>query len=314
MKTNKKTLLAILFLAILLLPLAAMAQTNTFGKDINKSTLQSDALLAYNQIMDNTSKLVDLNQRGIGTARFEDEIYIATELFETAYASQQQGLRASFTDALARSKQTAQTIETAFGMKDELVVLKEEIDLEKTEIDTTTVTDLYNKAEQEFGDQRFEKTLEYINSAYEKISELQSAQAKSSAMLIASQQNLTSFVSQNWLLLAILFSIPIIIYGLFRKQMKRVILQRKHNMNETEVEVLKNEIRKTQAEYFVNGKLAEGTYHIRTKIYGDKIRDLNKENALIEEQMSGLGHAVARLEKPAEKKFAYKEKKGKKLK
>jgi hypothetical protein len=298
---GRKKLIGAILLLIFLLVMPASVYSAVFSDlDINSQTLTSEALMAYNKVINNQSQLRDLNERGIGTTRISDEIFLAAQLFENAYIKQKEGVFGDYSKSLAQSNQTADLIQRAFGMKDELVTLKEEIDLQTEQLDVTGAKELYSKAEQEFTDQRFERVLEYIDAAYTKLSELQSVQAKSTAMFAASQKNFEEFVKQNWAILAIVIGVPVILYLLFRKKITIYILKKKIELNEMEIIVLKDELKTTQSNYFVKGNMAEATYHIRVRLYGDKIRDLNKENALYTEKIAELGHKP----EPREKIFA----------
>jgi len=64
-------------------------------------------------------------------------------------------------------------------------------------------------------------------------------------------------------------------------------LKRKIKANYAEIEVLKGEIRLSQEVYFIKGQMSESEYHIKIKIYSEKIRTLNKDTAMLSEKIEG---------------------------
>ncbi|MBT4870985.1 MAG: hypothetical protein HON47_05410, partial [Candidatus Diapherotrites archaeon] len=178
-------------------------------------------------------------------------------------------------------------IELAYLTKDEINAVKKAT-LELTdEIDVSGVDEIIVLAEVEFVDERYERAGEYVEKAYDKMIELQSIEAKAEVVYLAARQNIETFLRENWeVLLGSVIAI-FVFFFLFGRRLKRSFLKRKIKANYAEIEVLKGEIRLSQEVYFIKGQMSESEYHIKIKIYSEKIRTLNKDTAMLSEKIEG---------------------------
>jgi len=146
------------------------------------------------------------------------------------------------------------------------------------------------EAEKEFSDERYEYATARIDATYAKMSELQGVEAKASAAYEATRKSVLGFVSDNWGFIVLVVVGPGFVYLLFRKRIKLWGLNRRIEGARFEEGVLKNEVKKAQENYFIEGRIAEGEYSIKVKMYGEKIRDLNRLAAVYEEKKAELLH------------------------
>jgi hypothetical protein len=228
-----------------------------------------------------------MEKEGFKVSRISDELFLIKEQYATAREARISGKPYDLSQIDSRITSLSATIDLAYLTRDEIIAVKIEAENTKKEIDVNEAELIIKQAEQEFNDQRYEKAREYVNSAYEKLIELKSFQAKANAAYIAARKNIEGFLIENGqIIVGILLAIAVL-YLLFRKKIKRALLKKKIKDNEAEVMVLKKEIQKAQESFFVRNNLSEGEYAIKTKIYGEKIRDLNRDNALLTEQLEG---------------------------
>jgi hypothetical protein len=242
--------------------------------------------LASGKINRLQGQIAILRDDGFAINRLADELFLVKQLLENNKNKEIAGTPVSYVKIFEKVDTISKLIQQAKLINDELVTLQQALDDASVGLDVTQAQEIFNEAKQEFTDQRYEVSLGLIDATYDKILELQSFQAKTSAIYDATSKNIISFVDENKEALVAIIIIPIIIYLVFRKKIKRRRLSKKIRMNEMEIDVLKNEIKNTQQKYFVTGGLSESEYTIKMNIYSEKIRNLNKDTALLQEELA----------------------------
>ena len=283
---NNKILIIMAILVLLLLPL------NVLALDANAYTAQrQDSIEKINLAKD---KIQEMKDTGFTTTRLEDEFTILRQIHENNLFKINNDQLPDFEQFNMRYKAIEQTILDSYQVKDELIALKKTIDESSKEIDTTVAKEMYLEAEKEFADERYEFAIKKIDATYEKIIELQGVQAKANAAYESTRKNLTNFLIENKLQIGLIIGVPLLTYLIFRKKIKLHSLNKQIDSIKFEAEVLKNEIKKAQEVYFVEGKIPEGEYSTKVKLYSDKIRELNRKVALLEEEKEKLIHLKSR--------------------
>lgn len=279
---NKKIFLIMLAILIISLPLTVLALDN--------NAYQEERQDAINKINLIKVKIEEMEEIGFTTTRLEDEFTILRQTHENNLFKLNNNQLPEFEQFNTRYNVIEAIIKTAYQVKDELFALNKAINELSSQIDTLQAKELYLEAEKEFADERYEFAIEKIDTTYEKLIELQGIQAKANAAYEATRKNLANLLIENQVQIAAIIIIPLVIYLLFRKTIKLHKLERMINSIKFEIDVLKNEIKKAQEIYFVEGKIPEGEYSIKVKLYGDKIRELNRNLALLEEEREKIIH------------------------
>ena len=275
-------LLLILFVA----SIAFAADTNVDTNTPITPSLSLEYGLASGKISRLQGQIANLRDDGFAIDRLADELFLVKQLLENNKNKEIADTPTSYVKLFEKLDSITKLIQQAKLINDELVTLQQALDDASAGLDVAQAQTIYDQAQQEFSDQRYEVSLDLIDKTYDKILELQSFQAKTSAIYDATSKNILSFIDENKEVLAAIILIPLIIYLIFRKKIKRRRLSRKIRMNEMEIDVLKNEIKNTQQKYFVSGGLSESEYTIKMNIYSEKIRDLNKDTALLQEELA----------------------------
>jgi hypothetical protein len=249
----------------------------------------------YNEIQNSLNEISELKhkidlmqQEGFSVNRLTDEFTILRQIHENNLFKISNNQEPDFSHFESRVNSIEGMMADAYRIKDELIALDKSINDVSSEIDTSQAKELYLEAEKEFIDERYEFALAKVDDAYSKIIELQGMQAKANAAYEAASKNIITLIEDNWVIILIAIFGPAIIYVIFRKQIHSKILQDTIDARKFEVDVLKNEIKNAQEIYFVKGTIPEAEYMIKVKLYGDRIRELNREIALFEEQKEKL--------------------------
>lgn len=267
-----------------------------FDANLYSSGIQSER----NRIFDFNKSISDLKESGFAVSRMVDELSVLRQTSENNVYKVDNNLLPDFESFSVRADGLDKILIEAQQVKDELVALKKSIDGLEGKIDLVPLREMYLEAEKEFSDERYEYATAKIDASYAKMSELQGVEAKASAAYEATRRSVVGFVSDNWGYIVLLVVGPGLVYLVFRKRIKLRGLNKRIEEARFEEGVLKNEVKKAQENYFIEGRIPEGEYSIKVKMYGEKIRDLNRMAAMYEEKKAELLHG--KLEKEKNKK------------
>ncbi|MEM4709502.1 MAG: hypothetical protein QXT97_00745 [Candidatus Diapherotrites archaeon] len=262
-----------------------IVDTNSENVDFNAHNLT--AIIASKQeIKEIETKIKEIEDKGISTSRIKDLLSIAKISLDYAieYATYTKE-NPDLSQYRQRMKELKKVIELGLIAKQELEMLEKRIEEAKNEnIDTSILEDFYKKAEQEFIDERFERTLEIISQTDQKIVEIATQKARKEAIYEAAASNLVNLIKtyQNEIIIAIL--LPLLISFIFRQQLKKIQLKARIKSLELEKEILNKEKKKAQSDYFEKGILSESTYKSKMQVYSDMERDITRELALLKEE------------------------------
>ena len=175
----------------------------------------------------------------------------------------------------------------AFQNRDELRVLEERINetSKNKEVNLSGVLESFEKARQEFYDERYEQSLVLIDNTYQKISEAESSAAQSKIFYIAASKTLANFFIKNWWIILIVVVILLGIYFITKNRIEKYLIKRRIKKLGLEENVLKELITKTQKDYFEKGVISEGNYNIKMKKFSELIRDIHREVPLLKEEL-----------------------------
>ncbi len=247
--------------------------------------LSGSALIVQRRIEKAKKLVVEMQAEGLPTARIRDTILEAEALFEEQRIKEIAGQETDYSQAIAKADEAIRLREMQLQAKKELDDFRQAFEELEGQLDIDPLLQTYEEGYGELQSQRYELALEKVEEGHEKLIELQSFAARASAMYSAASKNFLTFVIENRILLSFIIGIPIILYVVFRDNIKRYRLNKKLEALQTEIGVLQKQIRNTQEAYFTKGEMADSTYQVREKVYGDMIRDLNREIAVTREEI-----------------------------
>ncbi len=240
-----------------------------------------EANTALQQINLVRSQIREMGELGFEVTRVSDEFFVSTQVYENNISKEKENIFVDYSRFFEQIKTVKKTISLAYQVNDELIALNYEIENLRLSLDVSEVDVIFAEANQEFKDQRYELVPKLVDSAYTKINELQSIEAKTNAAYDAASKSIEFFIKENLESIITTIISIIILFLIFRRKLKRMLIKRRISLNEYEEEVLKTEIKNTQRRYFVEGDVAESEYNIKIKVYSDKVRELNRETALL---------------------------------
>ena len=254
----------------------------------------NETVKALNQSRIDLQETIDT---GYSVLRINDTLSQAQQLFEAQYALEKAGGTPDYSLILERTKEITELREQTEEMSDELKAL--ETRLKETGYESEAFA-IFNKAKEEFADERYDKVAELVEEAYVKISEEQALQTRFRAIYEASTKTVVDFFKDRWKEITFTIVIISIVYSFSHKRIAIYLINRKIKDLNFEKEVLKNLIKQTQYEYFHLFKIPEELYHIRIEKFGELIRDIERQIPLLieeRERIKGLAEEEVKTEK-----------------
>lgn len=253
--------------------------------DLNTETLSASALICKARIERAKKLVAERRQDGRGTIRISDLILESETMYNSELLRELAGQEPDYSNAIEKAEEAITLLSLALQTEVELQELKETIAEFEGQIDTEIVIEIYLEGLEELNNQRYEFASQKVDEGYAKLLELQSLEARTSAVYNATSKGVTSFVMENRVILSLLFGIPLILFIIFKDNIRRYRLTSKINGLNFEINVLKQEIKNTQENYFTKGNISDSTYQIREKVYGQMVRNLNREIAVTNEEI-----------------------------
>lgn len=222
---------------------------------------------------------------GLPVTRYNDTLLLAKQIYEAQVALEAAKGRADFSLVQDKIKEMKSLEQNAYKASDELKALEITIS-QTTGVDLSSVIEIYGQAKSEFNAERYEESIKLTDTAYKKISELEAVETKVKAIYDASSRGIAGFFRQHWkgilagiLAFAAIFALAYSKVACWRIKRKIISLEMRKDS-------IKSLISKTQRAYFEEGKSSEVAYYVRTKKYGELIRDINRQIPLLKEELA----------------------------
>jgi tetratricopeptide (TPR) repeat protein len=267
-----------LLLFFLILPIA-FAESNESSYYTQQIVLAQDAM-------------IKMQNNGFSIIRYNDTLLESMQLFKNQAVFEESN-KSDYT-LLKQKLNDLKLIESnAYLNYDELNALKQSIDSVQ-DINTSLAMELYYQAEASFKAERYEESLNLIDQAYEKISELEATTTKIKAMYDVTSRTIANFLKEHWKEILYYSVLSILLVALLSVPISNFRIKRHISSLEVRSQAIKSLIAKTQKEYFDHGTLSETTYHVRMKKYGELLRDINRQIPLLKEKLAMNKNMLAR--------------------
>lgn len=261
----------------------------------NASAQESQAETIKNELIQVRAAMDDLSASGFNVDRYNDTLIIAEQQFEKIYSVEQNTSEEQDYSVVIGSLNDLYKIQSlSYFANDELGALRIEID-SLEDINKSEVEMLYKQAKSEFYAERYEQSLDKIDETYDKISEIQSVQAKAKIFYDATSKTIWNFIQIYWRELLVFFGIFGLIVTVSYKSVNIHLLKRRLDLLKIRKVVLKDMIADIQKRYFERGAISESTYRIKIEKFSELIRDINRQIPLIKERLVILGVGITEI-------------------
>jgi len=230
----------------------------------------------------------NMMRSGLPYAQSQDLYQVALQYFSGQAALEAVGQKADYSFVLGNTAQIKSIEQQATEVSDDLKALDTRLAGVAQDVNITAAKADANSAHKEFNDGRFEEAKPLINSAYDKATQAEAEATRSKALLESTRRTLEVFLQDNWQTIVAIVVAAAVIFFIFQKQIRRFSINTKISALTAERGVLEGMIKDLQKDYFDTGKINELSFHIKTKKYGDLIRNINRQLPLLKEELKKL--------------------------
>lgn len=276
---------------LLNIPATAQAQNDsneTIFAPPNITTRSAEYYEAVNGLALANISVQKMANASLPVLRAFDTYVAAAQWLEGQSALEEIGGKADYRFVTDSVYQISQLSSTSFALKDELDVLSSRLANSTEGANLTAATALRDSARVEFRDGRFEEAKSLIEQSYAEISAAESEAIRSRTLVESTRKNIEMFIRDNWQKFALAFAAIAVVLFIFQKRIRRFLVSSKINSLMHEKEVLQGMLRSLQRAYFEGGTVNEMSYHIKTKKFGDLIRNINRQLPLLKEELKRI--------------------------
>lgn len=229
-----------------------------------------------------------LRASGLPYLQSYDNYLVAQQWFEGQSALELGGGKGDYKFVTGKVLDIKALERDTFAASDELSALAGRLSNVEPDVNVSDALLLQSEAKQEFQDGRFQESKRLIDQAYDKIALAENEAARSKTLLESTRRNITVFLQENWQkILIALFAIAAVLF-IFQRQIRHFMINTRIKGLIAEKAVLERMLQNLQKEYFEHGKVNELSYHIKTKKFGDLIRNINRQLPLLREELKRI--------------------------
>ncbi|MFA6214034.1 MAG: hypothetical protein WC717_02035 [Candidatus Micrarchaeia archaeon] len=312
---NRHPAFAILALALLAAPLCAaddfgapglrvfcqallgLGQNGTGAEGANESaaiivplniTLGAQHNSTLAGLMEANESVGRMRAAGLPTSRAGDLLDIGWQWFDGQTAVELSGGKPEYAFAQQKADEIKGIERGSFAVSDDLEVLAGRIGSADSDANLSATRALVDEARQEFRDGRLDEAKALINSAYEELTGAEAQAVHSRTMLESARKNIESFMAENWKTILAAAAGLLVLFFLFQKQIRRFLAGSRLKALLREREVVQSMLKALQKDYFGKKSVNDLTYHVKSKQYGDVIRNINRQLPLLKEELKRI--------------------------
>lgn len=284
---NKGTKISLIFAVFFLFLIG-------FVTSQNNSTIQGEAEFCLES---SEMILEEFKENNFNYERIQDSLDKAQDIYEAQIVLLAQGEKVDFSLIIPYCEDIKNIKEIAFDSFDQYSSLKKFYAFSITsEMNSSSIDVIIGEIDEEMNSERYENIPSLIDEAYEEISKVKSSYTTLNLFYTSTTRGLKMFFQKNWKPFVITLSLLFILFLLFNKKIRRKIIENKLKKIELRKETIKELIRKTQKDYFQEGKMSEANYSLRINKFAEFVRDIDRQIPLFKEQL-------LKLEKKESSKF-----------
>ncbi len=286
---EKKKAVLILFLIFVTLVFCSLASAE------ENISINEQAKLCIN---DSKNIMLEMEKDGFSIQKINDSLINAEGIYNAQVVLLNDNRAYDFAPVFPYCDTIKKTREEAYRSRDELNAFnKFYSDLDIGELNVSEIEIILDSIDLEMRDERYEKSRELISNAYGRAIELKASATALNLFYKTTTRGIKTFFAENWKYIAVIVVFIILFYIIFRKKIYVWFVMRKIDRLEFRKKVLKNLIKKTQREYFNEGKMSEGVFNIKTRKFAELIRDIERQVPLLQESIALVSKKIKRKEK-----------------
>ena len=233
-----------------------------------------------------TSTIEELRDAGLPYQYPNDLLLEAQQYYESQSIIDGAGGNATYENVHAITEEIAALRVETYRISDELDALGVYLDDENTTADMTEAYTLLDEAHEEYRNGRFSESQELIEIAYDRVNEITAANTKTRAIYAATRDRTADIARAIWKPALITCITLLVLFIASRNTIQRYRLRSRIRLLHKRLIVIDELLKETQKQYFEEHNISEGEYHLRTKKYGELMRDIHRQIPLLQEQIA----------------------------
>ena len=229
-----------------------------------------------------------MRQDGLPSQNAADLYGLARQWFDGQEAIELSGGRPKYDFALQKITEITDLEQNTYRVNDDLKALSERIGTADSGADLSATKSLVADAAQEFKDGRIDRAKTLISQAYDEVSKAEAQAVHSRTLGESARRTIENFLTDNWRTIAYVAAAAAVMFFLFQKQIRKVLVSARLNALIRERGVIGSMLKKLQMDYFEKKSVTELTYRVKTKKYGDIIRNINRQLPLLKEELKRI--------------------------
>jgi len=250
-----------------------------YGAKHNETLMKLDAT--------NTS-ITKMQKDGLPSQNAADLYMLARQWFDGQEAIELASGRPNYVFALQKITEINELEQSTYQVNDDLKALTERLSVADSEADLSATKTLVADAAQEFKDGRIEKAKTLIAQAYDEVTKAESQAVHSRTIDESARRTIENFLMDNWRTIVYITAASLVIFFLFQKQIRKMLVNARMKSLTHEKSVIESMLKSLQKDYFEKKTVTELTYRVKTKKYGDIIRNINRQMPLLKEELKRI--------------------------
>lgn len=225
-----------------------------------------------------------LKDAGVPAKKAEDLLLQANRTLKAEKALEQQGVNVTYERVIELTGKISRTRERAFRTRDELNVLREEIQ-NAGDINTTEARKHLRQAENDYEKSRFQESLKHVDESYRALSDARAVDARLKAFYQSRKAGVENYVRNNRQEIAFFLIIGLSgSYLGFRELVIFRIRRRKLHL-ERKKETINELLKQVEQNYYENQDIPKTIFQIRREKYREMLQDVESRIPELEEEL-----------------------------
>ncbi len=260
-------------------PIQVVVVNVTFGASHNQTLAK---LISAN------ASISKMRQDGLPSQNAADSYALAKQWFDGQEAIELAEGRPNYNFALQKLSEIDGLVQGTYQVNDDLKALADRLASADPGADLAATKSLLADATQEFNDGRIDKAKALINQAYDEVTNAESQAVHSRTIGESARRTVENFIADNWRAIVYVAAAALVVFFLFQKQIRKLLANARLKSLIRERGVIESMLKSLQKDYFEKKTVTDLTYRVKTKKYGDIIRNINRQLPLLKEELKRI--------------------------
>ena len=237
------------------------------------------------QLNNANTSIAKMRKEGLPSQNAADLYGLARQWFDGQEAIELSGGRPKYDFAIQKITEIADLEQNTYRVNDDLKALSERIGTADSGADLSATKSLVADAAQEFKDGRIDRAKTLIAQAYDEVSKAEAQAVHSRTIGESARRTIENFLTDNWRAIVYVAAAAAAIFFIFQKQIRKALVSTRLKALLRERGVIETMLKSLQKDYFEKKSVTDLTNRVKTKKYGDIIRNINRQLPLLKEEL-----------------------------